>query len=290
MGFGPKWLGWMWSCIYTAKFLVLVNGVPAGFFPSSKGLRQGDPLSPYLFVMGMEVLSALIRRAIEGDFISGYITHLSWILFWFEAASGLRINLAKSEILPVGEVEEVDEMAVELGYSGKEVRKVAKRFLWGGSNLEKKAHLVNWEVVCADKEKGRLGLRKLALLNKALLEMVMETCLHQGGSLEAGAYGKVWARGFWLEDKEGKWAFGVGVWKEILKESIPASLCYGCAQECHSGRDVGPEFWPRWLEFKDYYGGRLGFLEGRKKRQFGVKKAYSLLASPIAAIFLKSNV
>ena len=71
MGFGPKWLGWMWSCISITKFLVLVNGVPAGFFPSSKGLRQGDPLSPYLFVMGMEVLSALIRRAIEGDFISG---------------------------------------------------------------------------------------------------------------------------------------------------------------------------------------------------------------------------
>ena len=42
-------------------------------------------------------------------------------------------------------------------------------FLWGGENLEKKAHLVNWEVVCADKEKGGLGLRKLALLIKALL-------------------------------------------------------------------------------------------------------------------------
>ena len=146
MGFGPKWLGWMWSCISTTKFSVLVSGVPAGFFPSSKLLRQGDPLSPYLFVMGMEVLSALIRRVVEGGFISGcsirrgrrqtvnishllfaddtivfyeakkeHITHLSWILFWFEAALGLRINLAKSEILPVGEVEEVDEMAVELG-------------------------------------------------------------------------------------------------------------------------------------------------------------------------------
>ena len=44
-----------------------------------------------------------------------HLTHLSWILFWFEAASGLRINLAKSEIIPVGEVEEVNEMAVELG-------------------------------------------------------------------------------------------------------------------------------------------------------------------------------
>ena len=44
-----------------------------------------------------------------------HLTHLSWILFWFEAASGLRINLAKSEIILVGEVEEVNKMAVELG-------------------------------------------------------------------------------------------------------------------------------------------------------------------------------
>ena len=146
MGFGSKWLGWMWSCISTTKFSVLVNGVPVGFFPSSKGLRQGDPLSPYLFVMGMEVLSALIRRVVEGDFLLGcrirggrrqpvhishllfaddtivfceakkeHITHLSWILFWFEAASGLRINLDKSEIIPIGEVEEMEGMAAELG-------------------------------------------------------------------------------------------------------------------------------------------------------------------------------
>ena len=146
MGFGSKWLGWMWRCISTAKFLVLVNGVSASFFPSTKGLRQGDPLSPYLFVMGMEMLSALIRRVVEGGFLSGCriqgrrrpdlnishlffvddtvifyeakkenLTHLSWTLFWFEVASRLRINLAKSEIIPVGEMEEVDVMAVELG-------------------------------------------------------------------------------------------------------------------------------------------------------------------------------
>ena len=91
------------------------------------------------------MLSALIRRAVEGGFLSGcrirgrrsdlnishlcfaddtivfyeakkeHLTHLSWTLFWFEAASSLRINLAKSEIFPVGEVEEVDVMVVELG-------------------------------------------------------------------------------------------------------------------------------------------------------------------------------
>ena len=71
MGFGSKWVGWMWSCLSSAKFSVLVNGVPAGFFPSTKGLRQGDPLSPYLFIMGMEVLDVLIRKAVEGGFLSG---------------------------------------------------------------------------------------------------------------------------------------------------------------------------------------------------------------------------
>ena len=44
-----------------------------------------------------------------------HLTHLSWILFWFEAALGLRINLAKSEIISVGDVDEVEELAVELG-------------------------------------------------------------------------------------------------------------------------------------------------------------------------------
>ena len=44
-----------------------------------------------------------------------HLTHLSWTLFWFEVAPGLRINLAKSEIFLVGEVEKVDVMAMELG-------------------------------------------------------------------------------------------------------------------------------------------------------------------------------
>ncbi|RVX09618.1 putative ribonuclease H protein [Vitis vinifera] len=53
--------------------------------------------------------------------------------------------------------------------SSKKIRKLQRDFLWGGGTLERKAHLVKWEVVCVDKEKGGLGIRKLALLNKALL-------------------------------------------------------------------------------------------------------------------------
>ena len=71
MGFGPKWIRWINWCISTATFSVLINGSPAGFFWSSRGLRQGDPLSPYLFVIGMEALSCLLKRAVEGNFITG---------------------------------------------------------------------------------------------------------------------------------------------------------------------------------------------------------------------------
>ena len=71
MGFGARWMEWIWWCISTANFSVLVNGVPVGYFSNSRGLRQGDPLSPYLFVLGMEVLSVLLRRVVDGGFILG---------------------------------------------------------------------------------------------------------------------------------------------------------------------------------------------------------------------------
>ena len=147
MGFGSRWLTWIKWCISTTSFSILINGSPAGFFPSSRGLKQGDPLSPYLFVIGMEALSCMINRAVDDNYIFGSrvaigreedmsISHLlyaddtfifceadldqlkflRWILMWFEAMAGLKINLAKSEIIPVGTVSNLVELASELGY------------------------------------------------------------------------------------------------------------------------------------------------------------------------------
>ena len=72
MGFGDRWRSWLKTCATTVRFSVLVNGSPVGFFGSSRGLQQGDPLSPLLFLLIMEVLSLILKKTKKGSFIQGF--------------------------------------------------------------------------------------------------------------------------------------------------------------------------------------------------------------------------
>ena len=72
IGFGVKWRRWIHFCVFTVRFSVLVNGSPAGFFQSYRGLRQGDPMSPLLFILVMEALSRLLQRGMQGGLLEGF--------------------------------------------------------------------------------------------------------------------------------------------------------------------------------------------------------------------------
>ena len=72
MGFGARWGRWIKACISTVRFSILVNESPAGFFSSSHGILQGDPLSSLLFLLVMEVLSKLLKRTENGGFHCGF--------------------------------------------------------------------------------------------------------------------------------------------------------------------------------------------------------------------------
>ena len=72
MGFGLKWKGWIKACVTSVRFSILVNGSLEGFFGSFRGLRQGDPLSPLLFLLIMEVLSRILKKTKENNLIQGF--------------------------------------------------------------------------------------------------------------------------------------------------------------------------------------------------------------------------
>lgn len=61
--FAPLFISWIRECITSPRFSVVINRELAGFFEGKKGLRQGDSMSPYLFIMIMEVLSQLLDKA-----------------------------------------------------------------------------------------------------------------------------------------------------------------------------------------------------------------------------------
>jgi hypothetical protein len=77
---------WIMGCVSSTNFSVLINGSPTGFFRSTRGLRQGCPLSPLLFLLIVEGLSRLLKKLVEEDKIKGVavakgirITHLLFV-------------------------------------------------------------------------------------------------------------------------------------------------------------------------------------------------------------------
>ncbi|KAK9929537.1 hypothetical protein M0R45_026633 [Rubus argutus] len=72
-GFGQRWRKWIGGCLQSAKFSIMINGRPRGKFNASRELRQGDPLSPFLFTLVVDVLSRLLEKAMEMKVIEGLV-------------------------------------------------------------------------------------------------------------------------------------------------------------------------------------------------------------------------
>ncbi|KAB2626048.1 hypothetical protein D8674_017708 [Pyrus ussuriensis x Pyrus communis] len=145
MGFCSSWRSIISGCVSSVKFAVLLNGQAGKSFVPSRGLRQGDPLSPYLFILVGEVLSKLIQGAVDQGRLEGVkiggsgpvISHLFFaddtLLFLradmkncrnlrhmldnFCVASGQKVNLEKSSVYFGANVPKVnaDQMGNALG-------------------------------------------------------------------------------------------------------------------------------------------------------------------------------
>lgn len=127
LGFNEKWCRWVMKCISSASYSILINGNPVGKIIPSRGIRQGDPISPYLYLLCTEGLSSIIQNSIQLGKLHGFkanrsgpaISHLLFaddsllfckaeegecielkqILQTYEEASGQAVNFNKSAIM-----------------------------------------------------------------------------------------------------------------------------------------------------------------------------------------------
>jgi len=129
MGFDDKWRSWTQKILGSSSFAILLNGVPGKQFQCKRGVRQGDPLSPLLFVMAADLLQCIVNKAhLEGLFelpIPAYegarypivqyaddtilvmkasqreLFILKGLLESFSQSTGLRVNYGKSCMVPL---------------------------------------------------------------------------------------------------------------------------------------------------------------------------------------------
>nr|GEV32393.1 RNA-directed DNA polymerase, eukaryota [Tanacetum cinerariifolium] len=142
-GFGEKWRKWIQRCLLSSRGSILINGSPTEEFLFGKGLKQGDPLSPFLFILIMESLHLSFQRVMDVGLFRGIKVHdmvnishlfyaddvvfvrqwsernistLTHVLECFYLASGLKINMSKSEIMGIHVNNDiVNDAAVKLG-------------------------------------------------------------------------------------------------------------------------------------------------------------------------------
>ena len=72
MGFNERWIGLIMSCVKSVTYSILINGEPQGFIQPTRGIRQGDPLSTFLFLLCTEGLHGLIQQAAISGEIKGF--------------------------------------------------------------------------------------------------------------------------------------------------------------------------------------------------------------------------
>nr|GEU40815.1 RNA-directed DNA polymerase, eukaryota, reverse transcriptase zinc-binding domain protein [Tanacetum cinerariifolium] len=143
-GFEDKWCNWIQCFLKSSRGSITVNGSPTEEFQFGKRLKQGDPLSHFLFILTMESLHLSFQHIVDagmyqgiklggdlvnlshifyaddvvfvGQWCESNITTLVYVLECFYMASGLRINMSKSKIMGVNmDCDKVNRAAVRLG-------------------------------------------------------------------------------------------------------------------------------------------------------------------------------
>ncbi|XP_057791433.1 uncharacterized protein LOC131008538 [Salvia miltiorrhiza] len=173
LGFHERFIQWLSIIFSSARISILYNGHLSGYFACTRGVRQGDPLSPIIFGIAEDLLSHLILNCVAARRLTPmsfsrtmlFPTHLLYaddILIFCRAF----IRNAKT-------IKHILEYYGELSGWPKsllhEIDRKCRNFIWTGNTEQKPSCSVKWSRCCTIKEEGGLGIRSFTLMNKSYL-------------------------------------------------------------------------------------------------------------------------
>ncbi|GKC24530.1 RNA-directed DNA polymerase, eukaryota, reverse transcriptase zinc-binding domain protein [Tanacetum coccineum] len=186
---------WIISCITTVSYSICVNGESFGYFKGGGGLRQGDPISPYIFTLVMEMMSLIVQDKVDRNKEFGYhfgckqmkLTHVCFAddLLMFPCIK-IEDKQAILECVPF----KVEQLSVKLLLIAsvlesihvywdsvlllpkavtEDINKLLKGFLWNQGELSRGKEKIAWKNIYRPKSQGGLGLKDLGVWNKAMI-------------------------------------------------------------------------------------------------------------------------
>eukprot|EP00253_Pinus_taeda_P008746 PITA_08746 len=277
-GFHQRWIAWIHNLIYSPHFSILVNGSPSKTFNASRGIRQGDPLSPFLFILAAEGLGRFIKQERAVNRIKGLqiwgnnlplthqqfvddimlfgeptvreVQHLRRILNMFTEASGLEINKDKSCIFIFNTMEQVKTHLIRiLGFKRGEL---PTKYLGNILDFTSK-RMRNWQGVL-DKLSNKVANWSFRVLNIAgrvvLAKSVLQAIPIYPLSIMAAPAGvcakirEIIRKFIWSgSDQKKKWA--LVSWSQLTERKEKGGL--GLRDPEVLNRVLGAKLWWRWL-------------------------------------------
>ncbi|GJY25068.1 RNA-directed DNA polymerase, eukaryota, reverse transcriptase zinc-binding domain protein [Tanacetum coccineum] len=189
MGFSAKWRNWIYSLLNSAFASVLVNKSPTNEFKLERGLRQGDPHSPFLFILAVEVLNIALIEATNNNIIHGVKVGLpigakmSRCLNWSPLVERFQKRLSKWKSKNLSFGGRLTLIRSVLGSLGvyyfstfkapkktiDRLESIRRKFFWGGNLDENKIPWITWKKVISPINQGGLGIGRLKSSNQAML-------------------------------------------------------------------------------------------------------------------------
>jgi hypothetical protein len=87
-GFCYKWIRWIRACVFAGNLSVLVNGSPTKEFNIQRGLKQGDPLAPFLFLLVAEGVGGVMKKAVNDRLFKGFSIGVDGVVYLSSSVRG----------------------------------------------------------------------------------------------------------------------------------------------------------------------------------------------------------